>query len=300
MYHYVRNPEETPYKGIHAVRENEFIAQVNYLKHHFELATLDSIDAFLKGDYSPSKDMMVLTFDDGLKEHGDFVTEVLSKNNIQGQFFIPTACITEGYVLPVHKNHFLLASLDFTYYKNTFLTKLKEKYPTIDLQIDLEKVKNTYRWDTEEVAAFKYLLNYKLPRPIRNEILKIVFEQELGKEEAFAKTLYLSWEEMQSMQNAGMAFGAHSHTHNVLSSLTAEEQVHEIDTSVSLIKKHLTPQEKYPFSYPFGKPNTFNDHTINCLKNNEIAYAYSTVVGDSDKDVDRFSIKRIDPKDIQL
>lgn len=300
MYHYVRNPEETLYKGIHAVREDKFIQQVNFLRANYEMATSESIKDFLLGNYQPKKDMAVLTFDDGLKEHGIFVTEVLAKYGIQGQFFIPTACITEGYVLPVHKNHFLLASLNFSYYKKRFIEVLKENYQDTLIEVDDQRAVRTYRWDTKEVATFKYLLNYQLPQPVRHHVLKIIFEQELGRETDFANSLYLSWEEIKEMQRKGMTIGGHSHRHDVLSSLSNEEQTLELTTCLELLNRNIANHTIFPFSYPYGKMSTFNEHTIACLKKHHVHYAYSTVIGDSISSTNPFILKRIDPKDLKI
>ena len=300
MYHYVRNPENTPFKGIHAVRQQDFIEQVDWLSQNCEMATLEMIVDFLNGKYHPVKDLCILTFDDGLKEHAAFVSEVLSERQIQGQFFIPTACIEEGYVLPVHKNHFLLATLPFETYKSQFLDILGNIAPQLDTEVDKNKVAATYRWDKPEVAAFKYLLNYHLPKMVRNKVLKEVFESTFGSEKSFAQSLYLNWAEARQMQSAGMALGGHSHKHNVLSSLSDEEQENEISTCMTLLRQHTNKQQYWPFSYPFGKPNTFNEKTIQLLQKENIAIAYTSEVGDSQNDQNPFRLKRIDPKDILI
>ena len=300
MYHYVRNPEATIYKGINSVREEEFIAQVRYLSNRFEMASPEAIMAFLSGEYKPRKDLCVLTFDDGIKEHAYFVTSVLQNLQIRGQFFIPTACINDGFVLPVHKNHFLLASLDFKYYKQTFLAVLSLHYPDIPLAVDVRKAAETYRWDKKEVAGFKYLLNYTLPRSVRNHILKLVFETQLGPEETFAKELYLSWEEIRLMRDKGMVIGGHSHQHNILASLNEAEQTADLRTCMQLLRKNVQLNDYWFFSYPFGKLDTFNQVTIDCLKAQGVSCAYSTIVGQSAAGSDPFLIKRVDPKDIVL
>ena len=299
MYHYVRNPETTPYEGIKGEREEGFIKQVNYFRQNFEMATPDSMMEYLEGTYIPKKNLCVLTFDDGLKEHGHFVSEVLNQHGIIGQFFIPTACIEEGYVLPVHKNHFLLASLEFDYYKKSFLALLKSLYPDLNIEIDSEVVAKTYRWDTREVGGFKYLLNYKLPKPIRNQILQKVFEAEIGKEEDFAKELYLSWEEVKSMQRVGMLIGGHSHRHNVLSSLADNDQIQDLNKCMNLLEENCDPIEPWFFSYPFGKLDTFNTTTLEYLSSKKVKCSYTSIVGDSNLKTDVFQLRRKDPKDFR-
>ena len=93
MYHYIRNFRETEFKGLKGETENQFLKQIKYLEENYERATIEKIHDYLTGTYKPKKNLYVLTFDDGLKEHGNFVTEVLDKHQIEGQFFIPTKCI---------------------------------------------------------------------------------------------------------------------------------------------------------------------------------------------------------------
>ena len=300
MYHYVRNPERTPYKNLHACREEDFIKQVTYLENNYQMADQSDLSGYLSGYYQPKKPMCVLTFDDGLKEHARFVTDVLSEKKIAGHFFLPTACLAQGYVLPVHKNHFLLATLDFDDYKNRFLGVLENLLPKYKIKQDSKKVAATYRWDKPKIAAFKYLLNYQLEKPIRNKVLKIVFEAVFGKEELFADDLYLNWEDAKSMQRKGMILGGHTHTHNVLSQYDKKGQANEIRTCMSLMKENTNNQEKWPFSYPFGKLDTFNQITITLLKESGVSYAFTSEVGTTAPKSNPFLIKRIDPKDVKF
>lgn len=298
MYHYVRNPEMTPYPGIKSIREEAFISQVDNLQKQYEFVDLEKMLDFLNGKYKPSKDLCVLTFDDGLHEHGGFVTDVLADRGIQGMFFIPTACIKDNIVLPVHQNHFLLASLDFDYYQKTFIENLHEYYPSLNLEVDKNKVAKTYRWDNEAVASFKYLINYILERPVRNHILSTVFASEFGDESSFAKELYVSWNTVVEMQNKGMIIGGHSHTHQVLAHLSDEEQANEIKSSSKLIREHTKLQHHYPFSYPFGKQTTFNNKTISLLKEYGFDCGFTTVVDDVMSGSDIYQISRVDTKDV--
>ena len=300
MYHYVRDVKNSPFKGIHAVGEMDFIDQVRVLKQQYEMATISSLLDFLKGRYKPTKDLCVLTFDDGLKEHGNFVMEILSKEGIEGQFFIPTSPIEDKIVLPVHMNHFLLAALDFSYYRKQFIERLHDLYSDLDLSINPESVKQTYRWDNEEVASFKYLINYQIPSKIRDEVLKIVFEEELGNEQKFASDLYLNWKQIRNMQNNDMVIGGHGHTHVVLSQLSEENQKYEIFNCASLLKSRLSEQDFWPFSFPYGKADTYDDKTIELLKKAQFDCSYSTSVGSTLSGENHYSIKRLDPKDVPI
>ena len=298
MYHYVRNPEGSRFKGIKGVREEAFEKQVELAKQNFHLVTLEETLAYLEGKMEWEKPALLFTFDDGLKEHASFVSPILSAHNIEGLFFLPTAAIEEKKVLPVHQNHYLLACLDIQYYKQRFLQLLAEQFPNQSIAVDAEKVKATYRWDTWEVASFKYLINYVLPKATRNHVLSQLFEQEIGKEEEMAEEIYLNWADARTMQQSGMKLGGHTHGHQVLSSLTNTEQQEDLERNKSILQEHIQAQTHYPFAYPFGKKTTYNNFTIDTLKALGYHCAFNTEIGTNQSQSSPFDLKRFDPKDL--
>lgn len=298
MYHYVRNPLETSHKGIKSVTREEFRTQVEFLSTQYEMASVSSLVDYFAGNYFPKRDLCILTFDDGLKEHGGFVTEELSKRQIQGIFFIATMPLEESNVLPVHKNHFLLSDLGIQAYRDRFFAVLNERFPAADIDVDVVKVKKTYRWDDFDVASFKYLLNYKLHETVRDTVLDVVFNEAFGDQAAFSKELYLSYEELNRMIGEGMAIGGHSHKHRVLSRLNDVEQKEDISTCLQALRTHCVPQSHWTFSYPFGKKNTYSQYAIETLKQLGIELAFTTNISSSNASQSSFEIGRFDPKDI--
>ena len=81
---------------------------------------------FLTGKYVPRRDLCLMTFDDGVKEHYAQVTPLLAEQGIQGVFFLISACMEDGVVAPVHMNHFLTAHLGFKTYQSEFVQILRE------------------------------------------------------------------------------------------------------------------------------------------------------------------------------
>lgn len=300
MYHYVRNAERTAYKGIKGCSEADFIAQVKHLNSTSRSLRLEDAKELVSNTAILNDDLFSLTFDDGLKEHALFVTEVLSDLNIPGYFFIPSRPILDKVVLPVHKNHFLLSQLRIEEYTS------KVKKETDELGIELswddspDDLKRTYRWDNYPTALLKYALNYKLDVSQREQVLDIIFSDVFGSEGEFAEELYVSEDDMRKMQSAGMIIGGHSHSHNVLSSLSNDDITKEIDTNFDFLENLLGKSDFWTFSYPFGKPTTYNDHVINELKRRNVGVAFNTVVADSVPTTPIMELNRVDPKDIQL
>ena len=240
-----------------------------------------------------------MTFDDGLKEHYAEVTPILAEEGIQGIFFLITSCLEDHAVVPVHMNHFLMASLEFAEYQTMFLDRVRslgfdDRAQTIDSAVS----QHTYPLDTPEVARFKYLFNFALPTATRDLAVKKLFGECLGSEKSFSKELYLSWEEAREMQRAGMAMGGHTHDHRPLSTLNDQELNEDLTRCWDLIQKNLDPQNYWPFSYPYGKANSFNGKVIDQLRRLGFHFSLCTEKGKNLPGVDLFSIRRLDCKDI--
>jgi len=299
MYHYVRDLPRTAYPRIKGMLLDDFRAQVKSFAGGFEMASLEAALAYLRGEYQPKRDLCLLTFDDGLKEHYSEATPILRELGIQGIFHMITSCLEDRVVAPVHMNHFLMAALEFAEYREAFLAKLSEMDPAAAkgiAAVNGAQAKKTYPWDLSEVASFKYFFNFLLDAQKRDAIVKVLFERYIGSEKDFAGQLYASWDEARQMQSAGMLIGGHTHSHQPLSSLSKEEMRQDLRTSSSLLRKRLSEQALWPFCYPYGKNDSFTPETVETLKNLAFECAFTTEKGPSNPGVDMFRIGRVDCK----
>jgi peptidoglycan/xylan/chitin deacetylase (PgdA/CDA1 family) len=298
MYHYIRDFPRTRFPRLNGLTIDAFRDQLDVLSDRFELATLESGLAFLAGRYQPDRDLCLLTFDDGLKEHFATVTPMLAERGIHGLFFISTACLEEGRVPAVHKNHFLMAAIDFEEYRRAVLDELRLISPGTSIDVDPAKVSATYRWDAPDVAAFKYLLNFCVTESVREQILDRLFEKFLGAETKFASELYVSWNEARLMQDAGMVIGGHSHRHTALALLDDAECTRDLETCTNLVHRYLKPQLHWPFSFPYGKRQHYREFSVHELRRLGYCCSFTSEVGPNDQSADVFALQRIDPKDL--
>lgn len=298
-YHYVRDLPNTPYPRIKGLLTSKFREQLAAFRERYEMATMESAIGFLDGVYSPRRDLCLLTFDDGLKEHYAEVTPLLHENGIQGAFFPITACVEERRVAPVHMNHFLMAALDFDAYRSAVVERLASSKSSADptAQIDPWIAKQTYRWDTPDVAVFKYLINFVLTPAVRDELLRAIFIDEIADEASFSDSLYANWEELRQMQEAGMIIGGHSHQHRPLATLSQEELEQDLFTATNLLREHIKPQPIWSFCYPYGKEHTFNAASASWLKQHGFVCSFTTEFGANDPGADLFRLRRFDCND---
>ena len=301
MYHYVRDLPGSRFPRIKGMLTDAFRRQVAFLKDQYEMVDLESALAFIRGDYQPTRNLCLLTFDDGLKDHLTAVLPILTEQHIQGIFFVSTSYLDRCEVSSVHKNQILMAAVPFEEYRQEALVKLRELAPEISTEVSAEHVCKTYRWDAPEVAAFKYLINFVLSDTLRQRLLNHLFERYVGSEQVMAQEWYLSWQDAQQLQDAGMVIGGHAHQHNVaLSALNDNAQRQDLERCASLLRSRLKPQTLWPFAYPWGKPDTFTPATVELLQRLGFCCAFTTVVGTDESGADCFRLRRLDPKDVPM
>lgn len=297
MYHYVRDVENTAFPGIKGVSVADFRRQVALVKDKFATPPLEECLAFLAGDWTPEGDLCILTFDDGLIEHYETVTEILADARIPGAFFLPTAAIEDHEVLAVHMNHFLLAHLGTAALRGHVEKAAAELDIGFPPEVSPDQVRSVYRWDDEPTARLKYLINHQLPPDVSERILAHIFPDVLGPPEGFARTLYVSWDQARKIQEAGMHVGGHSHRHKVLANMDPPEQRSDLQRSHDLLRHNLG-EGVFGFAYPYGKPATYTEQTIADLDEIGFACGFNTTVDTGQSGQSKWDIPRIDPKDL--
>ena len=298
MYHYVRDLPRTAFPRIKGMLVDDFVRQVDGLAERFEMAGLESALDFLAGRYEPSRDLCLLTFDDGVREHYDTVTPILAERGIQGLFFLITGCLTDRRVAEVHKSHFLMAALSFDEYRRRFFAALDgwNGERLRESEADAEKACRTYPWDEPATARFKHFFNFVLDPALRARATAELFEAALGRESSFADALYLSWAEAREMQRAGMALGGHTHSHRPIAAMPDPEMRADLDCCRRSLTERLSPQPAWPFSYPYGKSDSFSEAAVEHLRNQGYDCAFTTESGPNQPGADLFRLQRVDCK----
>ncbi|MBI3306196.1 MAG: polysaccharide deacetylase family protein [Candidatus Omnitrophica bacterium] len=296
-YHYVRDVNKTNFPELKALAVKDFLTQLDWLEANYRILDSPSFHAALHGETKITKPSVLLTFDDGFKDHYETVFPILKKRGISAIFFVPTNCLIKPQMLNVHRIHFLLARIGAERLRDLIGSQIEQsamlhpdkKYPTEFL----------YRWDQPPDAVAKQWLNYELPYDVADSILKDLFEVHLGNQNDFAEALYLSPAMIEEMADGGMAFGGHTWNHRVLSRLTVDEQKREIGEAPDLIRS-LTGQHEISFCYPYGLRGTYTNETIRSLKAAGYSSAFTVAAGSVSFDgVNHYELPREDARDIQ-
>jgi peptidoglycan/xylan/chitin deacetylase (PgdA/CDA1 family) len=125
-----------------------------------------------------------------------------------------------------------------------------------------------------------------------------LFERHLGDAEPFARSLYLSEDQIREMASGGMTFGFHTETHPVLSRLDRGAQEQELRRGVGLVRE-LTGQRTVSLCYPYGFPHTYNADTLELLAACGYSVAFNTVRREARfGGEDRYQLPRFDTRDV--
>jgi peptidoglycan/xylan/chitin deacetylase (PgdA/CDA1 family) len=259
-YHRIGNPWETPYDpGTFSATAEEFEDQIAYLKRHFHICTLDEALAMVMGQASFSTGVLV-TFDDGYLDNYSLAFPILRSYSAQAVFFLPTAFV---------------GTSRLPWWDAIAYTIKQTRNDVIRLEYPERAVLDLNRNGMADIISVALRL-YKHPATTdRNRFLN---ELQIACESGFPvednQRIFMNWREAREMQQCGMVFGSHTDTHEILSRLSAEQQVVELRRSREILERELNCRID-ALAYPVGAKDTFNDETIMALRENDYHAAFS-------------------------
>ena len=282
MYHYVRNIKKSKYPNLKGLEFSDFRKQIFYLKKNFNILSNNQFIEILNSRKIPKKKSILLTFDDGYRDHFEYVFPFLKKQDVSAVFYPPIMCVRNKAVLDVNKIHFILAkeenrdkilNLIFLYVK-----KILNKNPQ---QIGIEKINLLSRYDDKKTILIKRLLQHHLPLPYRKKIVDKIFKHIVNySEEEFSKILYMNKNNIQELYKNNFSIGSHGYNHYWWEKINKNEQEMEIKKSINYFKKIKVFDKNFSVCYPYG---SYNLQTLNLLKKYKIKFAVTTRVGSVNK-----------------
>ncbi|WP_201797127.1 polysaccharide deacetylase family protein [Vibrio penaeicida] len=280
MYHYVRPIKTSRYPEIKGLELDLFVEQLEFFRDNYSIVTMEEvIEAQSQGTALP-ENALLLTFDDGYAEHFTYVYPLLKKYGVQGTFFIPAKAVLEHKVLDVNKVHYVLASVDNA---QLLVDTLRNELENYSEEYQLDSFDNYFkeyavanRFDTKEVIFVKRMLQHALPEELRNILADRLFRKYVGlSEEAFAKELYVTREQLELMVKDGMHVGCHGYDHYWWNRLDDETLELEIKRSTDFLKSLGCKMENWTACYPYG---SYSEDVVALLESKGCKIAFTTEV----------------------
>lgn len=291
MYHYVRDLARSAYPRIKGLTVDRFRHQLDYIDRYYQVVRMEDVLAAVTDRVELPRNAMLLTFDDGFRDHYETVTPLLEERGWQGSFFPCTQPIVDARVLDVHKIHFVLATVEDP---RTLLGELTE---WLRGTASAPRVDEVHRFDDAAVTTFKRLLQRELPLPLRSELVDRFFRTYVTADEAaFARELYASADELRDMRRRGMYLGCHGHRHVWLDRLGPVEAGLEIQRSLAAWDGLGLPLTDWVMCYPYGG---FDETLAPVLR--DLGCALGLLAEPEIADLgrhDRFALPRLDTNDL--
>jgi peptidoglycan/xylan/chitin deacetylase (PgdA/CDA1 family) len=234
------------------IQEDCFREQLAYLDKHFDVVTLSEAIEGLRHNRI-TRPTAVITFDDGYQNNYSVAFPILREFKLPGTIFLTTGLIDSDDTLWDLR---LNRSLGVTTERSLSWNGL-----TLDLcgfgAKTLAKVEIRSRLKDLPARSLSVQLD---------EVITALGDDPGRPIEMDSPFRMLSAEAIAKMVLSGlMEFGAHSHTHPVLSHLSREECEDEIGRSIKIVQ-NLTGRPCKLFAYPFGGADDYNQQTVEILR----------------------------------
>ena len=252
MYHYVR-PNAGELRDYPYLALDDFERQLDYFADRFGFVGRDAFEHWVAGGAVP--DGALMTFDDGLRDHVEFVLPALRRRGLFGLFYVGSAPLTDGVVLEVHKLQLALGRLGGA----AAFARVEGRHRQL-LEGSGEHDLGYYAGQSSDLPTkrLKQLLNWRLDPVKRREIVDDLFTHAFaGHNLPRVEDVYADEVGIKQLLDEGMGVGAHGHQHLRLTGLTPVRQQLEIEQACHLVKT-LAGTLEWGYCYAHGLAGSFD------------------------------------------
>ena len=272
MYHYVREFDDK-HPNFRFLDIENFRRQLDYFEQNFGFVDQDEWQKFLIGGEMPKREgKVVLTFDDAMTCHFDYVYPELVARGLWGTFYVPSAPYSNNKILDVHRIHLLCGAVDGSELFNEAMMRMEDDMIPDKKRKEFKEKTYTNQTNYEGVSEFKRLLNYFIDYKHRSGFIDVV--SKVFNYEFSAKSFYVQKEQLMKMHKNGMIFGSHTVSHPVMSKLSRSAQEQEICSSFDFLNS-LGITDHKTYCHPYGGFHSFDQNTIDILNENNVAYSFN-------------------------
>jgi peptidoglycan/xylan/chitin deacetylase (PgdA/CDA1 family) len=273
MYHYVRpcapGLPHLPYLSL-----GNFKSQLDHFAQEYGFVSRRAFIDWVEGGAAPEG--VLLTFDDGLRDHVDFVLPALRRRDLFAIFYVSSAPVLTQSLLDVHKVHLTLGRIGGA----AAFYWLKENAPQL-IPPDVDSGPTHYAAQNSDRATkfVKDLFNWRLSAEDRGPLLDALLNHAFVGSLPLWNEFYLDAKELRALSDAGMGVGPHGHRHLVPSRLSAEEERADIETSCVFIED-TGSSLIWGFCYPYG---AFTERTQAAVAKVGCPFALAVRAGEIEK-----------------
>ncbi len=272
MYHYVQEfDKKHPFFRFLDIKQ--FRKQLDFFGEKYGFLKKEEWDQFINiGKIKNLDNKVILTFDDGLSCHFDYVFPELEKRGLWGIFYVSTKPYLNKKILDVHRIHLICGAFDGERIYQNLCEIITDKMIQEEKREEFKDKTYLRQKNNEYISKVKKILNYFIHYEFREQTI-----DDLAKKLGYKfnhDNFYISTENLKKMHDSGQVIGSHTINHKVMSKLSAEEQNLEIKDSFNYLDNLGCIAEK-TYCHPYGGFHSFNKDTLNILKSENVAYSFN-------------------------
>jgi peptidoglycan/xylan/chitin deacetylase (PgdA/CDA1 family) len=260
--------------------------QLEFVRNHYDVIRPGDFLAWCEGKQSLSDRAVLLTCDDGLRNHLTEMVPILQEFDFSGLFFVTGASLaTQPAML---------------WFDELFLMLMAAPQGT-QLELSATSTYEVQSGHSQRRVFWRALVEMMLPWEghQRGELLGRIRTQ-LGLRTSDLcdsaaqrdRFLLLNTDDLKELVAAGMMIGAHSMSHPKLSQLRQDLASHEISESRKCLERALE-QKIWALAYPFGESSSVGDREVKFAEEAGYACAFLNVDQEWSKRTSRFALPRI-------
>ena len=268
------------YTGKHMERDR-FYRIVEGLKHAGSALSMDDVVDHCRSRRPFPPRAFVVTFDDGFENNVSIAAPILREFSVPATFYITTGFVEHNAMSWIDRIEHCLEAvasgvLQFAWNERSHSLATADGKIRV-LQLIRDCVKTDPRIDPDQVVE---------------EVCAQCGVAEV-RHSAEPIDQKMSWEQVARLVDDELfTIGGHSHTHKILSFLSAEDLDVEITTSIDLIHENVGLRVRH-YSYPEGLEHCYSNEVIEVLCGKGVVCCPTAVDGINDPQTDLFRLRRI-------
>ncbi len=281
----------------HGVIKKQESSLRNYNRKHIELEyfkrflhqaartgtplSMEDIVRHVKDREPLPSNAFAITFDDGFENNYSVAAPVLSEMNIPAMFYLTTDFVENNTMSWIDRIEYCLDSVGTVKVKLPWKGNPAVFRTTEDKRSLLEEIRKYVKRD-EDLDVDQFVDDI-----FRQCGLEPVFQSDdpLDKK--------MSWQQAKNLAGDSLfSIGGHTHTHKIMSFLSADNLKKEVGISLDLIQRNINERIRH-YSYPEGLAHCYSQDVIDELKKNHIVCSPTAIDGVNTIEEDLFHLKRI-------
>lgn len=295
MYHYVRPRDARRWGGLFPLSPEEFEQQLDAFE---ALGDIVPVEALRAPRTSVGRPRIILTFDDGTRDHYTNVFPVLQRRGLRGLFGVISSPTVMRRMPTTHMAHVLLSKVE----DETVWEALVARFSTNELG-DEQIAHQRYSRDTPCRARVKYAINFALhPSDARLAVEACLLNAQVDLRQLTSEW-FLTEAQIREMHSAGMDFALHATQHHSFAPPADQFFTQELEPCETWLTRLLGARPRY-YIPAFGGQSGVTQATgplaelARLLQRRGYERGFTTESGVESDPGTRFFLKRVDAADL--